>query len=61
MLMQECDLMAWPMAFAANTEVARTVDCDWPKVEVVASAATLHQLLARGPYHWWHRASDTPS
>jgi hypothetical protein len=56
-LMHECGLMAWPMAFAASTEVAQLIDCDWPQVEVVASAATLHQLLARGPYHWWNRAS----
>jgi hypothetical protein len=60
-LMQECALMVWPMAFATSTEVARAIDCDWPEVEVVASAATLHRLLARGPYHWWSRASHTPS
>jgi Ran GTPase-activating protein (RanGAP) involved in mRNA processing and transport len=52
-LMQECAFMLLPMAFAASVEVARTIDCDWPKVELVASAATLHELLARGPYHWW--------
>ena len=46
-LMQECDLMSWPMAFAASPSVARAIDCDWPKVEVVASAATLHPLLAQ--------------
>jgi hypothetical protein len=52
-LMHECALMLMPMAFAATAEVARTIDCDWPKVEVVESAATLHEVLARGPYHWW--------
>jgi Leucine-rich repeat (LRR) protein len=52
-LMQECAFILFPMAFAASVEVGRTIDCDWPKVEVVASAATLHELLARGPYHWW--------
>jgi hypothetical protein len=56
-LMQECALMSWPMAFAASAEVARAIDCDWPKVEVVASAEALHQFLARGPYHWWSRAA----
>lgn len=60
-LMTECDLMAWPMALAATPEVAGAIDCDWPEVKVVRSAAALHQILARGPYHWWSRASDTPS
>lgn len=60
-LMQKCPLMLWPMAFAASDEVARSIDCDWPKIEVITSAATLHQLLARGPYHWWHRESHTPT
>jgi hypothetical protein len=54
-LMQECAFMLLPMAFAASIEVARTMDCGWPKVEVVTSAATLHELLARGPYDWWRR------
>ena len=54
-LMHECALMLLPMAFAATLEVARPIDCDWPKVEVVASPATLHDVLARGPYHWWRR------
>jgi Ran GTPase-activating protein (RanGAP) involved in mRNA processing and transport len=52
-LMYECAFMLLPMAFAATVEVARTIDCDWPKVEVVGSAAALHKVLARGPYHWW--------
>jgi hypothetical protein len=52
-LMRECELMLLPMAFAASREVARTMDCDWPKVEIVASAKALHKLLARGPYAWW--------
>ena len=60
-LMLECDLMSWPMAFAASTEVARAIDCGWPEVDVVASAAELHRLLSRGPYHWWSRASHSPS
>jgi hypothetical protein len=55
-LMQECEFMLMPMAFAASVEVARTIDCDWPKIEVVAAAATLHELLASGPYHWWWHA-----
>jgi hypothetical protein len=55
-LMHECALLLVPMAFAATSEVARTIDCDWPKVEVVGSAATLDKVLARGPYHWWRRA-----
>ena len=54
-LMHECALMLLPMAFAATLEAARTIDCDWPKVEVVESAATLHETLARGPYQWWRR------
>jgi hypothetical protein len=53
-LMHECALMLLPMAFAATAEVARTIDCDWPKVEVVG-AAELHEVLVRGPYHWWRR------
>ena len=60
-LMQECDLMSLPMAFAASTVVARAIDCDWPKVALVADAATLHEWLTRGPYRWWSRASNTPS
>lgn len=60
-LMQKCHLMLWPMAFAASDEMARAIDCDWPKVEVITSATTLHRLLARGPYHWWSRGSRTPS
>jgi hypothetical protein len=54
-LMDECALMAVPMAFAATPDVAGTIDCDWPKVEIVASAAALHEVLARGPYDWWMR------
>ena len=54
-LMHECALMVLPMAFAATVEVARTIDCDWPKVEVIGSAATLHEVLARGPCHWRSR------
>jgi Ran GTPase-activating protein (RanGAP) involved in mRNA processing and transport len=54
-LMRECALMLLPMAFAATLEVARTIDCDWPKVEVVGSARALHEVLARGPYLWWRR------
>jgi hypothetical protein len=60
-LMQECDLMSWPMAFAPSAAVARAIDCDWPKVEVVTSAVSLHQFLARGPYHWWSRAAKKRS
>jgi hypothetical protein len=54
-LMRECALMLLPMALAATRAVARTLDCDWPKVKVVASAGALHQVLARGPYAWWRR------
>ena len=52
-LMQECAFMLLPMAIAASVEAAQTVDCDWPKVKVVASAAELHELLVRGPFSWW--------
>ena len=55
-LIHDGAMMLLPMAFAATEEVARTIDCDWPKVEVIASAATLHDVLARGPYHWWSRS-----
>lgn len=55
-LMRECGLMLLPMALAASREVARALDCDWPKVRVAASAAALHRVLASGPYHWWRRA-----
>jgi hypothetical protein len=54
-LMRECALMLLPMGFAATLELARTIDCDWPRVEVFGSAAALHKVLARGPYHWWRR------
>jgi Ran GTPase-activating protein (RanGAP) involved in mRNA processing and transport len=60
-LMQEGALMLLPMAFAASGEVAGTIDCDWPKVKVVPSAATLHKLLARGPYHWWRQTATKSS
>jgi hypothetical protein len=54
-LMHECALMSLPMAFAATSELARAIDCAWPKVEVIGSAAALHDVLALGPYHWWRR------
>jgi hypothetical protein len=54
-LMHECALMLAPMALAATSEVAQTLDCDWPKVKVVESAGALHAVLARGPYRWWGR------
>jgi hypothetical protein len=54
-LMQAGGFMLWPMAFAASQEVAQVLDCDWPAVEVVPSAESLHELLSRGPYHWWRR------
>ncbi len=54
-LMSECALMLLPMALAASRAVARTLDCDWPKVKVAASAGALHKVLARGPYPWWRR------
>lgn len=54
-LMKECSFMLFPMSFAASTDVAGVIDVDWPSVEVVPSAATLHELLARGPYVWWRR------
>jgi hypothetical protein len=53
--MRACDLMLLPMAVAASRAVARTLDCDWPKVKVVVSAGALHKVLARGPYAWWRR------
>ena len=52
-LMRECAFMLLPMAFAASAEVARTIDCGWPKVEIVTSPTILYELLSRGPYHWW--------
>lgn len=52
-LMENGELMLLPMAFAPSAKVAKTIDCDWPQVKVVASAAALHGLLARGPYDWW--------
>jgi hypothetical protein len=55
-LMRESALMLLPMALAASRDVARTLDCDWPKVRVTASAEALHRVLASGPYHWWRRA-----
>jgi hypothetical protein len=57
-LMRECALMLLPMAFAAMTDVAESLDCDWPKVEVVESAAALHKVLASGPYHWWRQTEQ---
>src|SRR5262249_21220721 len=54
-LMKECSLMAFPMSFAVTSEVARMLDCDWPRVEMVATADRLHELLARGPYHSWNK------
>jgi hypothetical protein len=54
-LMREGALMLLPMALAASRAVARTLDCDWPRVKVVASAGALHDVLARGPYPWWQR------
>jgi len=59
-LIDECAFMLLPMAFAANDEVAGTIDCDWPRVEIVESAERLHGLLARGPYHWWRHAEEHP-
>lgn len=56
-LIRECEFMLLPMAFAATEEVAGTLDCDWPKVEVVGSAATPHEVLIRGPYIWWSRGN----
>lgn len=53
--MQECGFMLWPMAFAPNMEIARSIDCDWPEVEVVESPAALHEILACGPHRWWRR------
>jgi hypothetical protein len=60
-LMQECSLLLVPMAFAATAKVAQSLDCDWPRVELVESPAKLHELLERGPYHWWrhHGRSST--
>jgi len=52
-LMRENAFMLLPMAIATGVDVARTLDCDWPKVEVVASVAGLHELLTRGPFSWW--------
>lgn len=52
-LMLECDFMLLPMAFAASAGVAGTIDCNWPKIEVVPSASPMHELLSRGPFHWW--------
>ena len=52
--MQECAAMLLPMAFAPSVEVARRVDCDWPKIEVVPSGVALHELLACGPFGWWN-------
>jgi Ran GTPase-activating protein (RanGAP) involved in mRNA processing and transport len=52
-LMRENAFMLFPMAFAANAEVAGKMACEWPKVEIVASEGTLHDLLQRGPYQWW--------
>ncbi len=55
-IMQECAFFLLPMAFAPSAQVAGTIDCEWPKVKVVASAAALHELLVRGPYQWWRHA-----
>jgi hypothetical protein len=55
-LMREGALMLLPMGLAASREVARTLDCDWPKVRAAASAEALHRVLVRGPYAWWRRA-----
>jgi hypothetical protein len=57
-LMQEGAFMAWPMALAANEDVAKAIDCDWPRVTIVPSAAELHEYLSRGPYQWWISAPN---
>jgi hypothetical protein len=55
-LMHECAMMLLPMAFAATVDVARTIDCDWPKVEIIESGAMLHDVLVGGPHLWWSRS-----
>ena len=55
-LMRDGRFMLFPMAMAANDDVAELIDCDWPKVTVVGSPEELHRLLDRGPYHWWKEA-----
>lgn len=57
-LMHECGLILAPMALAATAEIAATMDCDWPKVEVAESAQKLHEVLRRGPHDWWSRAGQ---
>lgn len=57
-LLDQCQFMLLPMFIAPNAEFAATLDCDWPKVEVVASTTKLHNLLARGPYDWWKRLGN---
>lgn len=57
-LMRAGALLLLPMALAASRAVARTLECDWPKIKVVASAAALHAVLARGPYAWWRRTGS---
>jgi hypothetical protein len=61
-LMRQSNWLLLPMAFAASDEAAATVDCDWPEVTFIPSAARLQQLLERGPFHWWReRAGDGSS
>lgn len=52
-LMNECKLILFPMAIAADDAVAQAIDCDWPTVTIVPSEEGLHELLIQGAYIWW--------
>ena len=52
-IMQECGLMLFPMAIAADDLVAQTLDCEWPEVKTVASFEAMNGILVQGPYAWW--------
>ncbi len=59
-LMQEHGFLLLPMAFAANEEIVESLDCEWPTVNIMASAAAMHDVLTRGPYHWWKDSAANP-
>ena len=52
-IMEGNGMMLFPMAFAANAEVAALMEGEWPGAEIAPSAEALHELLAAGPYARW--------
>jgi Ran GTPase-activating protein (RanGAP) involved in mRNA processing and transport len=52
-IMHECEFLMLPMSIASDDAVAQLVDCDWPKVKILRSYESLHELLIQGAYKWW--------